>query len=299
MKESWFAQHIHGDRELTFLFCGRQDSSPGELAGPAGREHYVLYFCLEGRGEYQFRDTHCAIGPGEGFLVPPGEVVSIRADQKEPWKLIWVGFTGCRAAEYLGRCGLGKENRAFRCDVPEQLERCVQEMVRCEMLGRGHEFLLLGELYRFLGWIARSAEEPDRLSVLVICEMLVHAISLLYKKWRPFSADCPEWMQALLQKIHSPEYISCSAADVYRLAGYSPPVVIQYFRQYTGDTVTAYLTKAKMDFACSLLLTTQMTTIEIACQLGYSSLSHFNKCFRNHTGKSPREYRRAAGSQGR
>lgn len=106
-------------------------------------------------------------------------------------------------------------------------------------------------------------------------------------------------MQALLQKIHSPEYISCSAADVYRLAGYSPPVVIQYFRQYTGDTVTAYLTKAKMDFACSLLLTTQMTTIEIACQLGYSSLSHFNKCFRNHTGKSPREYRRAAGSQGR
>lgn len=29
MKESWFAQHIHGDRELTFLFCGRQDSSPG------------------------------------------------------------------------------------------------------------------------------------------------------------------------------------------------------------------------------------------------------------------------------
>ena len=77
------------------------------------------------------------------------------------------------------------------------------------------------------------------------------------------------------------------------------PVVIQYFRQYTGDTVTAYLTKAKMDFACSLLLTTQMTTIEIACQLGYSSLSHFNKCFRNHTGKSPREYRRAAGSQGR
>ena len=50
MKESWFAQHIHGDRELTFLFCGRQDSSPGELAGPAVREHYVLYFCLEGRG---------------------------------------------------------------------------------------------------------------------------------------------------------------------------------------------------------------------------------------------------------
>lgn len=52
MKESWFAQHTQGDRELSFLFCGRQDSSPGELTGPAVREHYVLHFCLKGRGEY-------------------------------------------------------------------------------------------------------------------------------------------------------------------------------------------------------------------------------------------------------
>lgn len=117
MKESWFAQHIHGDRELTFLFCGRQDSSPGELAGPAVREHYVLYFCLEGRGEYQFRDTHCAIGPGEGFLVPPGEVVSIRADQKEPWKLIWVGFTGMPRGGISGplRPGEGEPGLSLRC----------------------------------------------------------------------------------------------------------------------------------------------------------------------------------------
>ena len=103
MKESWFAQHTQGDRELSFLFCGRQDSSPGELTGPAVREHYVLHFCLKGRGEYQFQDTHRAIGPGEGFLVLPGEVVSIQADRMEPWTQIWVGFTGHRAAEYLDK----------------------------------------------------------------------------------------------------------------------------------------------------------------------------------------------------
>jgi AraC-like DNA-binding protein len=37
-----------------------------------------------------------------------------------------------------------------------------------------------------------------------------------------------------------------------------------------------------------------MTTLEVAGRLGYSSLSHFNKLFRRHTGKSPREYRFAA-----
>lgn len=237
MKESWFAQHIHGDRELTFLFCGRQDSSPGELAGPAVREHYVLYFCLEGRGEYQFRDTHCAIGPGEGFLVPPGEVVSIRADQKEPWKLIWVGFTGCRAAEYLGRCGLGKENRAFRCDVPEQLERCVQEMVRCEMLGRGHEFLLLGELYRFLGWIARSFEGQGRRSREAGTEYVERAADYIRSH---FQEDLTVSKLALYVGLNR-SYLTTSVGEVARSCGYPDPLTFsKAFKRTLGVTPSQY-----------------------------------------------------------
>lgn len=116
MKESWFAQHIHGDRELTFLFCGRQDSSPGELAGPAVREHYVLYFCLEGRGEYQFRDTHCAIGPGEGFLVPPGEVVSIRLTRRSPGSSFgWASPDAARRNIWAAAAWGGKPGLSLRC----------------------------------------------------------------------------------------------------------------------------------------------------------------------------------------
>ena len=123
----------------------------------------MLYFCLEGRG-VSVPGHALRYRPGRGLPGSAREVVSIRADQKEPWKLIWVGFTRMPRGGISGPLRPGEENRAFRCDVPEQLERCVQEMVRCEMLGRGHEFLLLGELYRFLGWIARSFEGQGRRS---------------------------------------------------------------------------------------------------------------------------------------
>lgn len=265
MKESWFAQHIHGDRELTFLFCGRQDSSPGELAGPAVREHYVLYFCLEGRGEYQFRDTHCAIGPGEGFLVPPGEVVSIRADQKEPWKLIWVGFTGCRAAEYLGRCGLGKENRAFRCDVPEQLERCVQEMVRCEMLGRGHEFLLLGELYRFLGWIARSFEGQGRRSREAGTEYVERAADYI--------------------RSHFQEDLTVSKLALY--VGLNRSYLTTVFQNTLHVSPQQFLMRFRMERASQLLLEGTLSVGEVARSCGYPDPLTFSKAFKRTLGVTP------------
>lgn len=270
MKESWFAQHIHGDRELTFLFCGRQDSSPGELAGPAVREHYVLYFCLEGR------DTHCAIGPGEGFLVPPGEVVSIRADQKEPWKLIWVGFTGCRAAEYLGRCGLGKENRAFRCDVPEQLERCVQEMVRCEMLGRGHEFLLLGELYRFLGWIARSFEGQGRRSREAGTEYVERAADYI--------------------RSHFQEDLTVSKLALY--VGLNRSYLTTVFQNTLHVSPQQFLMRFRMERASQLLLEGTLSVGEVARSCGYPDPLTFSKAFKRTLGVTPSQYQRGQAASG-
>ena len=258
------------------MFCGRQDSSPGELAGPAVREHYVLYFCLEGRGEYQFRDTHCAIGPGEGFLVPPGEVVSIRADQKEPWKLIWVGFTGCRAAEYLGRCGLGKENRAFRCDVPEQLERCVQEMVRCEMLGRGHEFLLLGELYRFLGWIARSFEGQGRRSREAGTEYVERAADYI--------------------RSHFQEDLTVSKLALY--VGLNRSYLTTVFQNTLHVSPQQFEMRFRMERASQLLLEGTLSVGEVARSCGYPDPLTFSKAFKRTLGVTPSQYQRGQAASG-
>ena len=267
----------HPRRQRTDLFVLRAaGQQPGELAGPAVREHYVLYFCLEGRGEYQFRDTHCAIGPGEGFLVPPGEVVSIRADQKEPWKLIWVSFTGCRAAEYLGRCGLGKENRAFRCDVPEQLERCVQEMVRCEMLGRGHEFLLLGELYRFLGWIARSFEGQGRRSREAGTEYVERAADYI--------------------RSHFQEDLTVSKLALY--VGLNRSYLTTVFQNTLHVSPQQFLMRFRMERASQLLLEGTLSVGEVARSCGYPDPLTFSKAFKRTLGVTPSQYQRGQAASG-
>ena len=86
--------------------------------------------------------------------------------------------------------------------------------------------------------------------------------------------------------------MTCSAADVYEMSNFSPPVVIEAFKKYTGKTVSAYLRDAKCEYACFLLSGTKMTTLEISMQLGYYSLSHFNRVFKSYSGLSPAAYRR-------
>lgn len=126
---------------------------------------------------------------------------------------------------------------------------------------------------------------------MIICEMLIHAVVILSRQHAAASDGAPEWLDQLLRRIHSPEYISCRVSDIYALAGYSPPVVIRAFRRYTGETVVSYLTRAKMEYAKRLLTSTNLTVLDIAGRLGYSSLSHFNRLFRESTLMSPREYR--------
>lgn len=170
------------------------------------------------------------------------------------------------------------------------LEQLLQ-LPRRQLLLEDTDFALFKQSAREINLLGETGA-PEGCVTAIICQMLVNALVILRKQQVLASTGAPEWLGQVLRRIHSPEYIACQAADIYRLAGYSPPVVIRCFRQYTGETVVSYLTRTKMDSAKRLLSSTDLTVLDIAGRLGYGSVSHFNKLFRAAAGMSPREYRR-------
>lgn len=133
----------------------------------------------------------------------------------------------------------------------------------------------------------------DDASRVIVCELLLQAISILYKARLLARFDYPEWFTQILERIHSPELAGCSAEDIYRLSGFSAPAVIGYFKEYTGQTVSEYLRSVKMKRACEILKSSDMPIVELSNLLGYGSLSHFNRIFKERTGLTPAGYRRA------
>ena len=58
-----------------------------------------------------------------------------------------------------------------------------------------------------------------------------------------------------------------------------------------------YDKKLKMDRAAQLLLSTNMKTYEIASQLGYKSVQHFSRIFKEYYNYTPMEYRQRRNMQ--
>lgn len=68
----------------------------------------------------------------------------------------------------------------------------------------------------------------------------------------------------------------------------------QYFRILYGRPVHEYYTECRMQFAAWKLVRTEEKIGDIARQVGFRSGSKFSEAFARFSGKSPREYRKAA-----
>jgi len=63
------------------------------------------------------------------------------------------------------------------------------------------------------------------------------------------------------------------------------------FKKATGLTFTDYLGRVRIEKAKALLLNPHLRVSEIAYMVGFQSLTHFNRVFRNLTGESPTHFR--------
>ena len=63
------------------------------------------------------------------------------------------------------------------------------------------------------------------------------------------------------------------------------------FRKVTGTTFTEFLSRTRVEKAKNLLLNPNLRISEIAYEVGFQSLTHFNRVFRKVVGESPTGYR--------
>lgn len=74
-------------------------------------------------------------------------------------------------------------------------------------------------------------------------------------------------------------------------AGLSVSRLAHVFKAQVGMSVTAYLNKVRVNAARDCLMNSNMRVSEVAFQVGFGNLSHFNHVFRQATGLSPTQYR--------
>lgn len=84
---------------------------------------------------------------------------------------------------------------------------------------------------------------------------------------------------------------SITLDDVAQAVGYSPAYLTNLTRRQTGQTVQRWIIERRMVAARSLLLETDQLVEQIAIEVGYQSVVHFFRQFRQFHGTTPQAWR--------
>ena len=71
----------------------------------------------------------------------------------------------------------------------------------------------------------------------------------------------------------------------------NPNYVSQLFKKQTGATFTEYVTSLRVNLACNLLKTTDLTVAEVADKVGFNDYYYFTRVFKKNVGETPTSFR--------
>ena len=93
------------------------------------------------------------------------------------------------------------------------------------------------------------------------------------------------------QYIHEHQTEELSLGQVAKAVNTSTFYFCKMFRKVTGVNFTDYVSRVRIEKAKNLLLNPNLRVSEIAYEVGFQSLTHFNRVFKKIMGESPSEYR--------
>ncbi len=160
------------------------------------------------------------------------------------------------------------------------------------------------------GELCTLESAPQLLSIDPECGLLFSRMAHIYCSRTYPHLELTESLCHILLKLqlqrpdaeHSPifsilSYMGCHLhnelyiPDLAKSAGMSESVFRKEFRQYTGQSPTAYITAMKIRKAKELLNTQDITLDRISALLGFYDTAYFCKVFKKQTGITPTQFR--------
>ena len=134
-----------------------------------------------------------------------------------------------------------------------------------------------------------SNKQPDAIKRLLLSFFL----NLYQVQFHLKGNEHSDELKNVFRIISLPENINITVQELAERTGYSYSHFAKMFKSVTGITATEYLTKNKMEYAAYALTKLKTPILQLAMDLGYSSLGYFTNLFKKYYGVCPSEYRKA------
>jgi AraC-like DNA-binding protein len=252
----------------------------------------MLLWCKAGSGQVCVNSEHFFFQTGDVLLTPWQHAIAYTSDNREPFFLAGVHIIPRQQPgtpllwEVAHRPGELPRFLGLRQDAP---------WPRLEGLRRGH-FAEDSPLRALAEYIVRRCQQchPDEDTSRSMAGLLVNEMSEFFAHPSPsrhgLSIDLQRAMQFIDDHLQQTLYLEQAA----HVANHSLSWLHRQFRATLGITPTAYVIAARIRLAKKLLATGNLNIGEVGQAVGIEDPYYFSKLFKQHTGFSPKAYRRRA-----
>ncbi len=203
---------------------------------------------------------------GEAFIIYPQELAYYEADEKNPWRYLWVIFDGSKAEEVLKKLDITEKQPMF---YPKESGASVLKCMETLLQEQEQEYKTIGNFYALLQTMENCAMGKQE--------------------------HREELRQNYIEKIK--RYIEHRYAEEVKISelaehcGLNRSYMTKFFTEGTGLSPKEYLLYYRMDRAKELLRGKEIPISNVAYAVGYSDPLAFSKMFKKREGISPVEYR--------
>ena len=262
-----------------------------DCSHPHSHNYFQLNYILEGHPVIHYEDESCQTSPGDFFLLAPGipHWIDSCADDILMLK-VYIKYSTFEKTFFR----LMEKNNIltsfFRRVLYEGDTRKGYLLFRTNNTAGLREFML--ETYRLF------LNRVDYLDILMECritELFCTLIRLYMDMEHIQSADGePAGVEKVLSYIRK-LYNTATLEETASWAGYSKNYLCRLLKKSTGKTYTEILNTVRIEKACQMLLQTGLPATEISGRVGYGTVKHFFRVFREITGMTPQQYRKIYG----
>jgi AraC-like DNA-binding protein/ligand-binding sensor protein len=203
----------------------------------------------------------------------------------------WCGLTASAVPVEVGGqvIGLLQTGQIFR--APPRVARFDRSAEQMQASGQQRDLEALRQAY-----LATRQVLPQRYGSFVnLLAIFGRHLSLLAGQIAAQTASAePPMIRRAKEFILEHHAESLRLPQVAQAAGSSTFHFCKVFKRVTGVNFTAFLSQVRLEKAKNLLLNPDIKVSEIAYAVGFQSLTHFNRVFKEDTGHPPTHYRSQA-----